>query len=153
MECQNQADSCWVGTSHVGPFYANQTLRNLEKVWIKKKIFIINNDYRSPPHRYLHPRTFVSVTFSVSSAPNNHWKYERSGMIKHYGKYLNRNWLLLEQENDLIMLNARDGLKAVGVTKVVGLTRGKTVARTAGTREDFKVFINCISLKIVFIYI
>ena len=60
---------------------------------------------------------------------------------------------MLEQENDLMMLNARDGLKAVGVTKVVGLTRGKTVARTAGTREDFKVFINCISLKIVFIYI
>ena len=49
--------------------------------------------------------------------------------------------------NDLIILNARDGLKALDVTEVVkllGLTKGKTAARTAGTREDFKVFINCI---------
>ena len=49
------------------------------------------------------------------------------------------------------MLNAGDGLKALGVTKVVvGLTRGETAARTAGTREDFKVFINCIFLEMIF---
>ena len=57
----------------------------------------------------------------------------------------------MEQVNDLIMLNAGDALKALGVTElVVGLTRGETAARTAGTREDFKVFINCIALKIIF---
>ena len=57
----------------------------------------------------------------------------------------------MEQVNDLIMLNAGDGLKALGVTEVVvELTRGETAARTAGTREDFKVFINCISLKLIF---
>ena len=77
-------------------------------------------------------------------------------MRRREDKYLKLNKLLVEQVNDLIILKARDGLKALDVTEVVklaGLTKGKTAARTAGTREDFKVFINCIFLEIILILI
>lgn len=48
--------------------------------------------------------------------------------------------------NDLIILNADD---VTEVTGLAGITEGKTAARTAGTREDFRVFMNCISLEMV----
>ena len=56
----------------------------------------------------------------------------------------------MEQLNDLIILNADD---VTEVTGLAGITEGKTAARTAGTREDFKVFINCIFLEIIFVLI
>jgi len=52
----------------------------------------------------------------------------------------------VEQVNDLIILNADDVTEVTGLAGLAGITEGKTAARTAGTREDFRVFMNCISL-------
>ena len=51
--------------------------------------------------------------------------------------------------NDLIILNADDVTEVTGLAGLAGITEGKTAARTAGTREDFRVFMNCISLEMV----
>ena len=53
------------------------------------------------------------------------------------------------------MLNVREGFLALDVRKVVWVDMGKTAALVTGIaavavdKTDFKVFMNCISLKIV----